>query len=237
MDRTTRGIIVGMTMGDGYLQVRRRLQNGKYPYIAASMQVKHSASQVEYCKHKAELLRKATGRKCEVRFYEATAAGKKYQQAQFMFSHPYIRVLYEWMYKGGKKFFDKQVMSYLTPHGIALWYMDDGTGRVNRNNDCAITSCSTTIATMCSKEEVEVIIDYFKIEHGIEFKARYDKRRPEDKAWFIEANTVQSKQFAELVRPYMIPSMLYKLAHVDGLGSHEYGTTSRSAKAIWESKI
>lgn len=201
------------------------------------MQVKHSATQVEYCAHKAELLRKATGRKCEVKFYNATAAGKQYKQAQFMFSHPYIRVLHEWMYRDGKKFFDKQVMSYLTPHGIAMWYMDDGTGRVNRNKDGVITSCSTTIATMCSAEDVGVIIGYFNNSFGIEFKARFDKRRPSNKAWFIEANTTNSKKFAELVRPFIIPSMFYKLAHVDCLGSHEYGTASRSAKAIWESKI
>ena len=145
MDSNTRGLLVGMSLGDGYIQVRNRLQSGKYPYIAASMQVKHSVAQTEYCEHKASLLRIATGRKCELKFYQATAAGKQYQQAQFMFSHSYLRILWNWLYKHGQKVYSEQILSYLTPHGIAIWYMDDGTGRVNRNKLNIITSCSTTI--------------------------------------------------------------------------------------------
>ena len=237
MDRNTRGLLVGMSLGDGYIQVRERSRDGNGPYVSASMQVKHSVSQVDYCEYKASLLRAATGRKCEVRFYDAMANGKTYKQAQFSFSHPYVRTLHGWMYKDGKKFYDKQTMTYLTPEGIAIWYMDDGTGRVNRNKDGVITSCSTSIATMCSREEVDTIVDFFQGEYGIEFKKRYDKRRPESKAWFIEANTEASRKFDSLVQPYIIKSMEYKLAHIAGLGSHECGTTSRSAKAIWESKI
>lgn len=201
------------------------------------MQVKHSVAQVEYCAYKAELLKQATGRKCEVRYYDAVANGKSYRQAQFMFSHPYIRTLWSWMYSDGKKRITRQILDYLTPHGIAIWLMDDGTGRVNRNKDGKVTSCSTSIATMCSREEVDAIIDYFKTTHDIEWNARFDKRRPEDKAWFIEVNTAASKQLAELVRPHMHHSMLYKLQHVASLGSQECLTASRSAKAIWESKI
>lgn len=237
MDRKTRGMLVGMVLGDGYLQVRHRLTKGKYPYIAASMQIKHSVAQLAYCEHKAEQLRRATGRKCEVRFYEATAKGKQYPQAQVCFSHPYIRNLWSWMYRDGAKKINRQTLDYLTPEGIAIWYMDDGTGRVNRNKDGRITSCSTSIATMCSKEEVDTIIDYFKAAHEIEFKARFDKRRPPEKAWFIEANTAASQQFAALVGPHLHPSMECKLAHVAGLGSQECRTASRSAKAIWLSKI
>ena len=237
MDRETRGLLVGMTLGDGYLQVRHRMQGGKYPYIAAAMSVKHSVNQTAYCEHKAELLRKATGRKCHVRFGSAEAAGKRYKQAMFSFSHPYIRVLRGWMYKDGVKWVTPQVLSYLTPHGIALWYMDDGSGRVNRNKENVITSCSMSIATMCSKEEVQTISDYFLGEHGIEFKIRYDKRRAPEKAHYIEANTENSKKFAGLIADYVIPSMQYKIAHVASLGSHEYGGTSRSAKAMSEYKI
>lgn len=237
MDSVTRGLLVGMSFGDGYIQVRHRMKDGKYPYIAASLTVKHSVSQLAYCEYKADLLRKATGRKCNVLFYDATAAGKRYKQAQFTLDHPYARTIYGWLYKDGKKRYSAQVLSYLTPHGIAIWHMDDGTGRVNRNKDGAISSCSTTIATMCSREEVDLIIDYFAAEHDIDWKARFDKRRPEDKAWFIEANTASSRKFATLIEPYIHESMRYKLAHVAGLGSHECGTLSRSAKSIWEAKI
>ena len=226
-----------MCFGDGYIQVRHRLKDGKYPHLSASITVKHSVNQVQYCEYKAELIRKATGRKCSVLFYDATASGKQYRQAQFSVDHPYARTLYGWLYKDGKKRYNAQVLSYLTPHGIAIWYMDDGTGRVNRNKDGVITSCSTSIATMCSREEVDLIIDYFAKEHGIVWKARFDKRRPEDKAWFIEANTAESRQFAALIEPHIHESMQYKLAHVAGLGTQECGTASRSAKAIWESKI
>lgn len=226
-----------MVLGDGYLQVRHRVTNGKYPYISASMQVKHSVSQVQYCEYKAELLKTATGRKCKVAFYDATAAGKQYRQAQFSFSHPYIRNLWSWMYVDGKKRISRQILDYLTPQGIAIWLMDDGTGRVNRNKDNVVTSCSTSIATMCSREEVDNIIDYFAVEHDIHWKARFDKRRPEDKAWFIEVNTAESRKLIELVKPHMHESMHYKMQHVASLGSHECLTASRSAKAIWESKI
>lgn len=222
MNVVDRGILTGMALGDGYLSVRQRLKDGKYPYWKSELVVVHSAAQADYCAHKASLVRRIFGGECRVHDTAATVKGKTYGQVRFTKSNPYFKTLHSVMYPEGRKTYTRRVLDLLTPHGIALWYMDDGSCHVNLNDRTGVvSSTNTSIATMCSSEEAQVICDYFAAKHEIEFKIRTRKASPEDRQCFVVANTANGQKFARLVQPYIIPSMLYKLAHVANLNTHE----------------
>jgi hypothetical protein len=214
MEVAKRGRLVGMILGDGYVNTT----NNK-----SELSVLHSVAQRDYCEHKAALVRMTLGGKFNVREY-ANGPGGKYKAVKFVSSNPYWANLKSWIYPGGKKTFTRKVLDMLTPEGIAIWYMDDGHARTNTNSEGWVTSVATNIATMCSESECTTIRDYFLEVHQIEWKIRCRKGSAPDRAFFIECNTTQSRKFAELVRPYIISSMLYKLAHVASLDSHECRT-------------
>lgn len=215
MDRETRGLLVGMVLGDGYLNVAKRKNRHGYTWVRSEMKISHSIDQEAYCEHKAELLRRRLGRKCTVG-RGPHGPGARYQSCYFTLSHKYFRALKRRLYPYGEKTFTRQALDMLTPHGIAIWYMDDGSPRRNCNSDGRVTSVSTDIATMCSQEEAELICAYFREVHGITFRARPSKGQ-----FYIQANTAESRKFADLVAPFLIPEMAYKLSHVQDLGSHE----------------
>lgn len=232
MNRADRGILVGMVLGDGYLNVRKRLQSGKYEYMSSEIAIKHSVAQVDYCQHKLDVLKGIfPNNNPHLKYADTTLSnGNSYRQCSFSLSNPYFRVLKGMMYPEGKKTYTQHVLDMLTPQGIAIWYMDDGSSHRNHTKEGWVSSVSTSIATMCSRQEVETIINYFLNEHGIEFKPRFRKASPEDRGWFIEANTKASRIFATLIAPYIIPSMLYKLSHVADLKLHECQTSKEAFK-------
>lgn len=211
-----------MVLGDGNLNVRTRLKDGKYPYVSAELQVKHSLAQKDYCYHKAALVRSMFGGKFALREGVTVVAGKPHKWVSFSKSNSYFRNLRSIMYPEGRKRITQQALDMLSPQGIAIWYMDDGSCRVNVGEKTGlVTSCSTSIATMCSESECEQIVLYFGRTHDIEFRPRVSKQQPEGRRYYVEANTANSQKFARLVAPYVIPSMLYKLAHVANLNTHE----------------
>ena len=223
MDVETRGFLVGMIFGDAYVNVRNRLVDGRYYYESSEMRVLHSIAQRDYCEHKAARTRQALKRKFSVTIVN-NGPGGAYKAAAFSASHPYFKQLKRWCYPNGKKTFTKHTLEMLTPEGIAFWYLDDGNARRNTNKDGWVSSVATDISTMCSKEEAEIIVAYFLDKHGIAFNIRCNKRCVIGKQFFIQANTAESRKFIALVQPFIIPSMLYKIAHVADMNAHERQT-------------
>jgi len=166
IDRRTTGVLLGMIAGDAYVNVRERLKSGKYPYTSSEMRVVHGMQQRAYCEYKCELVNELLGRNSSVKIV-ANGPGGKYRGAGFTVSHPYFKLLKELTYKNGKKTFNEVWLDRLTPEGVALWYMDDGHARRNRNKDGRVTSVATSIATCCSRAEVDLICDWFRDVHTI----------------------------------------------------------------------
>lgn len=219
MDVATRGLLVGMVLGDGYLQVRERMQ-GKYRRESRTLRVLHSTQQRAYCEHKAALLSKAFARPVNVTTVK-NGPGGRYSAAQFSIDHSYFGQLKDWCYPNGVKTFTRRVLDMLTPEGVAIWYMDDGSARVNINKDGWVGSCATDIATMCSQAEAETITEWFREEYGIHFNVRCNKRCSQGRQFYVQANTAASREFVPLIRPHVPPCMLYKVAHVADLSSQE----------------
>jgi hypothetical protein len=223
MDGRTTGALLGMIAGDAYVNVRERYQSGKYPYTSSEMRVLHGMQQRAYCEFKCALVNKLLNRNSSVTVV-ANGPGGRYKAAQFSVSHPYFKVLKGWTYENGSKTFSEIWIKHLTPEGIALWYMDNGHARANPRKDGRITSVRTDIAICRPITQAELVCRWFWDTHRIEFVPVREKKQ----YYSVRANTENSRLFAKLVGPYMVEPMLYKLAHVADLNSHEPRAPTRA---------
>jgi len=225
MDDAKRGLLIGVALGDGYVQVRQRLQPEGYTWESRSLRVVHGSQQRAYCEWIAERVGWALGGRQIAVHQIANGPGGKYVGYHFMVSHPYFGQVHRWVYPNGKKQFTRKVLDMLTPEGVAVWYMDDGSARRNVSNSGWVTSVATDIATMCSLYEAEEIIRWFKDRFDIEWKIRCRKASPEDKAFYLQCNTRESHRFIDIIREFIPECMLYKAIHVADLCSHERQTS------------
>lgn len=217
MNGEERGILVGMVLGDGYLNVRYRLNSGKYNYESSELIISHSVAQKDYLMYKADLVRRIFGGNFSIREKHYTLRnGKTYFGYGFSKSNKYFKVLKGMMYRDKVKTITTHVLNMLTPHGIAIWYMDDGHARRNINNDGFVSSVSTNIATCCPEKEAILVCEWFKDKYNIRFSPF-----PEKGNFSIRCNTQESHNFIRLIEKFIIPSMRYKLSHVADLNLQE----------------
>jgi hypothetical protein len=212
VNKENRGVLVGMVLGDGYIRVASKRDQEMDRRTSPQISFSHCMDQYEYAKYKVDKLNKIFGGKATLRtgMYNTTYQDN-YIKCYANKSNPYFKSLKRMMYRNGKKYITKRVLDMLTPEGIAFWFMDDGSYRINKNKDGRISSVSLTISTYCSREEVDNIIDFFLNVYDIIFKPAYCKKT---KLWYVRTNTNEAIKLSNLISPYIIDSMQYKLRAV-----------------------
>jgi DNA-binding CsgD family transcriptional regulator len=107
----------------------------------------------------------------------------------------YLTTLYYKFYPKGKKIIPKELLYTLDGLGIAVWFMNDG----YKN------SGSFSIATNCfTVEDLEMIKEFFKIKFNINISIH------KDHTIYIKADSRET--FIDLIKDYIHPDCLYKLA-------------------------
>lgn len=216
MTRDDRGVLYGMAIGDGHISLRQRLGKDKhgvpkYEYTACELIIAHSPAQRDYLQHKADMLHCILGGK-EPTLQKVVyhVKDKEYGGFRVARSNTYFRQMHRVLYATGQKAITRQVLDYLTPHSVALWFMDDGSMRCNRNKQGEVTSLFADICTHCPIEDEALLIkDWFDFTMGIPCKVRPSKGK-----FDIGFNTRSCHRLADLVWPYVIPSMEYKFRHL-----------------------
>lgn len=96
------------------------------------------------------------------------------------------------------------ILDLLTPIGLAHWIMDDGHKHGN-----GITLCTDSFTLI----EVELLVSVLRNKFNLE--ANYNKRTQKGRhiGWriYISGKSANKEKLISLVKPYFIPSMLYKL--------------------------
>jgi hypothetical protein len=105
--------------------------------------------------------------------------------------------------------------------------MDDGSCSKNINKYGKVSSIFIRISTYCSELEADEIIQYFSEEWGISAKKGFEKG-----SWIIRFNTNNSVKLANLIEPYILPSLRYKIQPVYDLIEHECGTSHRDEDIV-----
>lgn len=188
-------LIFGCTLGDGYIKL---LDNDKN----ACFCMNHCIKQEEYIKYKFEFLKnlqkyyKINTRKTPDRMgvYRtsilcSTQTNESINEFRYMF------------YKNRKKIIPIEYLDeYYTPFAMAIHYCDDG----------SYSSGNMMIATNSfEREELEKFIDFLYM--------KYDIRCTISKANRIRIRSCCVDKFIELVKPYIIDEMKYKIGLVTGL--------------------
>ncbi len=186
-------ILIGTILGDGHLE-----NNGR----GARLRVDHTLKQEDYVRWKhAEFGSFVTAKPRVIRSFHKTSE-KFYERLHFStFSSD---VFLEWknlFYKNKKKIIPKNIQSILTsPLSLAVWYMDDGYKR----NDCNALRLNTDLFSIA---EQQLLSRCLKKNFGIDSKIH-----KKGKSYCLYVPQKSSKKFCELVRPYMVDSLLYKVS-------------------------
>jgi hypothetical protein len=205
MDTKLRGMLIGMTLGDGYIDHRISTR--------ATFKVEHSIDQRDYAQLKLDKLRSIFGGWGELRFRDRfdKRTGKVYSSCMFAVGNEVFKTIHSYVYHEGRKQYRREMLDMLTPEGIAYWYMDDGYAKqVFKKGTNLITSAYSMLYTYCSEEEGDIIIGYF-LET---WKIRALKYRMYGDKWAIKFNTSESKKLVALIMDYVPDCMIYKISHV-----------------------
>jgi hypothetical protein len=100
----------------------------------------------------------------------------------------------------------RSILDKLTPLGLAIWHLDDG--YLNEHGrGIRLSTCCFTI------EEHNIMIDFFqqkwKLRSKIEWTAiskLTDKKYP-----YLKFLTEEARRLIDIIRPFVIPEMLYKI--------------------------
>ena len=188
-------LIFGCTLGDGYIKL---LDNDKN----ACFCMNHCVKQEEYIKYKFEFLKnlqkyyKSYTRKTPDRMgiYRSsilctTQTNESINEFRYMF------------YKDRKKIIPIEYLDeYYTPFAMAIHYCDDG----------SYSKGNIVIATHSfEREELEQFISFLYRKYNLEFSIHRDNS--------IRVRSCSVDKFIELVKPYIIDEMKYKIGLVTGL--------------------
>lgn len=206
--------IIGTCLGDGHLSVGKNAVN-------YNITCTHNPKQYDYLIWKMEFLKENLQKNywvCKSTTHFSGKAmfkgnvNKKYDMYRgTVGTHTLTTYVHKLLYVENKKHISKEVLSLLTPIGLAVWYMDDGNlaYQKDRNYPDVIASRNVTLHIQGFDEESQNnIVWYFQKVLNIEVKLH--KARDKFKLWM---NTKNSISFLKIVAPYvnLVECMKYKI--------------------------
>ncbi|GAB4293860.1 MAG: hypothetical protein Fur0025_30270 [Oscillatoriaceae cyanobacterium] len=184
-----RGILAGMLLGKGY-----RNQNNFY--------IQDAGDREEYLIFKKDILEQITGKPVSLQRWNSKNGQQLRLEPKLI---PIIRVLVKKLYPGGTPKITPEFLEFLTPQGIAIWFMDKGS-RSFKKKQGQIHALEIYLNTHLTKDANEVIVAYFSQKWG--FKWGLSKTKT---AYRLRMGTKEGKRFLTFVRPYVPETMLYKV--------------------------
>lgn len=184
--------LIGMLLGDANLQ---SFSEGK----TARLRILHSIKQIDYLHHKYMLFQPLIRTRSSV--YKERQNGKVYEKCYFnSVTTKQLKFFYDLFYRDGKKIVPKHIHRYLEPITLAYWYMDDGS-LTWKNRSKAIRLCTDGF----SGTEVKLLVDVLNKKYLL--KAIIHRQRSRFRIYIPNKNN----DFIELIRPYILESMTYKI--------------------------
>lgn len=199
LSKEQKSLLIGLLLGDGTI-------SSNYVF-----KLSHSEAQREFLEWKIDLLNKFGFKNNGVKEYISTCGYNKGNKVLYsqMSLNPTIKALRRTVYTP-KKHITRRLLNWLTPIGLAIWYMDDGCINVNTSKQRSSIQHTIKIATCVDLDTAQVVIDYFKEVWDVQF-------RPfkEGKGTYSIASSTESDcaAFIQIIHPYIeqVPSLLYKI--------------------------
>ena len=200
--KESRNLLIALLLGDGTIS-----NNNVF-------KLSHCEKQRDYLEWKIEQLKNAGLRNNGLKEYISVKGyniGKKVYYTQLNIV-PFIKVLRRVFYKPYKKLGNRKLLNRLDAKGIAIWYMDDGHINYRKTNG-KVHGFYIKIATCIPKEELQIIIDYFKEVWDIEFYMFHEGKK--ENSYSLCCGTKEGIKFINIVKPYVeqVPSMIHKIQY------------------------
>lgn len=186
-----RELLLGMAIGDGYVRKTE-----------STLQIAHGIKQKAYCEAKAALLNAELGRNIQVKH----SVYDNFDTIRFRVSHPYLKLVRGWLYKETGKVLTLSVLRSLSDEAVAIWYMDDGSFYQKKRNG-KVHAAELVISTCCSKEEAELVIQFFQERYQISMQLKPMKGR-----YSVRCGTKNARILVSVLKQYCLPSMEYKFS-------------------------
>ena len=182
-------ILAGSLLGDAYISKR------------GAIQIEQGENQKQYLLWKYRELKSITSGKIS-RVFRKKKTGLMTSSYRF-FSKQYFRPWRKVMYRSGRKILPVSVLNLITPLSLAVWYMDDG---CKKNNYSIIIS--TDGFSIVSLKKLRLMLqERWFINTRIIVKTTAGKKYRR-----LTIGSYDLVRFFELIRPYIIPSMQYKIS-------------------------
>jgi len=204
---THKNFIIGTLLGDGCIHQQRKNTNNLYKYYLS-----HSKKQEEYFFWKFKQLQPYMSKYYEVE--TRLSSGKTYKQLKATsMGHPEFKKYYDMFYDDdGIKHVPKNIDIYLNDFVMAVWVMDDGslTNRGKGTKGNSIRICSLNFS----------YDDHIRLKYAIkgcfDINTKIGAYNRNGKAYYyISFNKRNSHLLKNLIEPYVLPSMKYKLQLFD----------------------
>lgn len=184
--------LVGLLLGDGCLETA----NGGRTY---RLKIEQSQSHQAYVQHLYELFKEWV--LTPPRHRQVVSRGHMSENWLFQtVSHGAFRFYAQQFYAGGKKSVPKLIDHWLTPRGLAYWFMDDGSIK-SKESKAIILNTQGFYRT-----DIERLTGVLQTLFGLSAQLRNQK---EGCQIYISGGSYE--RFVELVEPYVIDEMRYKI--------------------------
>jgi hypothetical protein len=189
-----REILTGILLGDAHLETQNK---GRTYRLKIEQSVKH----FDYVNHLYEVFKDWVNTPPKERTVKRSSSISTNIRFSTL-SHESLRFYAHQFYGAGPKSVSKQIHKWLTPRGLAYWYMDDGSRKSNQSKGVIFNTQGF------GQVDVEllsrILLENFNLENSI---------RKQKDGLQIYVSGHSSRVFQSIVEPYVINSMRYKLPH------------------------
>lgn len=188
-------ILIGSLLGDGSME--KDGNGSRFAYYQEKINGEYllwlhqSICSLGYCKPEIPIIQTRFGIEGKIRYY--------YRFRTYTFSS--LNWIYEEFYPNKRKIIPKIIDSYLTPMALAIWIMDDGT--LYKNKGLRFCTNYFTLA------EVQYLAYLLKIKYNLNTSIHKTGAMNQYNLYIPKSNL---KNVTSIVKPYIHPSMYYKLA-------------------------
>ena len=199
LSKEQKNLLIALLIGDGTI-------SSNYVF-----KLSHSKHQREFLEWKVKLATDAGFKLNGIKEYISKCGyntGKEVLYSQFSIN-PTIKALRRTVYVP-KKTLTRKLLNWLTPQGIAIWYMDDGCININTSKQRNSIQYTIRIATCVRENIANVIINYFKETWNINMHIFNEGENTFSIMTCAYEDTIK---FVNIVKPYIlqVPSLKYKI--------------------------
>ena len=195
LNKRQKEVLIGLLLGDGHLEI-------PYNKSAGRLKVEHSYKQKDYTDWLYKEFQNWVRSKPKIR--RLTVWGKLRENYRFCtYSHKILGNFRKKFYGKSGKIIPNDLERNLTSLGLAIWYMDDGSIKSKDHKGVFLNTQGFR------ESDVKKLQKILKNKFGVNSITRIEKNGKQ-----IYLGGKSGERFIEIINPYIISSMQYKIPRV-----------------------